>query len=338
MAKTPIFGKKNILVTGGAGFIGSHLCEALLKKNRIICLDNLSNSHLNNIEHLLKDPDFEFVKIDINQPINLEDLPELERFKVKYQGVQEIYHLACPTSAQNFEKYKMETLLANSLGIKNILDLAVKYNSKILLASSSVVYGPRGSNEIKIKENDVGCVNNLSSRSCYDEGKRFAETMFETYSQVNNLEIKIARIFRTYGPRLKLFDGQMITDFIVSALHNEDLVIYGDESFTSSLVFVDDIIDGLIKLMSAPKGLGPVNFGEDRIYRLTDVAQTIIQTLNSSAKVKFEPALQFITALGVPDISKAKEALGWFPLVSIEDGLKKTIDYTIAHEKLITAS
>lgn len=335
MSKTPIFGKKNILVTGGVGFLGSHLCEFLLKKNHVICLDNLSNSNLNNIEHLLKDPDFEFVKVDINQPINLEELPELERFKVRYQGVQEIYHLACPTSAKNFEKYKMDTLLANSLGTKHVLDLAVKYQAKILLASSSVVYGPKKSDEDKVKEEIWGTVNNLSSRGCYDEGKRFAETMMETYGQIYNLDVKIARIFRTYGPRLKLFDGQMIVDFVVSALHNEDLIIYGDETFSSSLMYVSDAIDGLVKLMSAPKDIGPVNFGESRIYRLSEVAQTIIKYLNSSSQIKFEPPLQFITPLCVPDISKAKEALGWFPLTSLEDGLKKTIDFTVAHEKLI---
>ncbi len=337
MPKIPIFGKKNVLITGGAGFIGSHLCEALLKKNRIICLDDLTNSHLNNIEHLLKDPDFEFIKVDINNTFNLEDLPELERFKIKFQGIQEIYHLACPTTAQNFDKQKMQTLLANSVGNKNILDLAVKYNSKILFGSSSVIYGPKRSDDARIKEQEWGSVNLLSPRACYDEGKRFSETMFQTYSQVNNLEIKIARIFRTYGPRLKLFDGQMIVDFIISALHNEDLVIYGDETFSSSLMYVSDLIDGLIKLMEAPRDIGPVNFGDDRAYLLNDVAKLIISKLNSSSRVRFDPPLQFITSLGVPDISKAKEALGWFPLVSLEDGLKKTIDYTIAHEKIIVS-
>jgi len=335
MAKTPIFGKKNVLITGGVGFIGSHLCESLLKKNRVICLDDLSNSHLSNVEHLLKDPDFEFIKVDINNPINLEDLPELERFKIKFQGIQEIYHLACPTSAQNFNKYKMQTLNANSVGNKNVLDLAVKYGAKILLGSSSVIYGPRKSSDIRIKEDEWGTVNLLSPRACYDEGKRFSETMFETYSQVFDLEVKIARIFRTYGPRLKLFDGQMVVDFIVSALHNEDLVIYGDETFTSSLVFVGDLVEGLVKLMEAPKSIGPVNFGDDQVYSLADVAHNIINQLNSTSKVRFEPPMPFMTPLGVPDISKAREALGWFPLVTLESGLKKTIDYTIAHEKLI---
>lgn len=334
MAKTPIFGKKNVLVTGGAGFIGSHLCETLLKKSKVICLDDFSNSHLENIEHLLKDPDFEFVKVNINDPFNLEEMPELDKFKIKFQGIQEIYHLACPTSAKNFDQFKLETLFANSLGTRHILDLAVKYNSKVLLGSSSVVYGPRKS-EAKIKEDELGTVDNLSPRACYDEGKRFAETMFATYSQIYKLDIRIARIFRTFGPRLKLFDGQMITDFIVDAMNGRDLVIYGDEYFSSSLVYVGDMVDGLIKLMDAPTISGPVNLGDDRTYLLKNVAEFIIKTLNSASQIRFDNPLAFITPLGIPDISRAKEELGWFPVVALEEGLKKTIDYTVAHEKMV---
>ena len=334
MSKTPIFGKKNVLVTGGAGFIGSHLCEVLLKKNKVICLDDFSNSHLENIEHLLKDPDFEFIKININNPFDLDEMPELDKFKIKFQGIQEIYHLACPTSAKNFDQFKLETLFANSLGTRHVLDLAVKYNSKILLGSSSVVYGPR-KDENKVKEEEMGTVDNLSPRACYDEGKRFAETMFATYSQIYKLDIRIARIFRTYGPRLKLFDGQMITDFIVDAVNGRDLVIYGGETFSSSLVYVGDMVDGLIKLMDVSSVGGPMNLGEDRVYLLKDVANYIIKFLNSASKIKFDNPLAFITPLGVPDITRAREDLGWFPVVSLEEGLKKTIDYTVAHEKMV---
>ena len=334
MAKTPIFGKKNVLVTGGAGFIGSALCEALLKKNKVICLDDFSNSHLENIEHLLKDADFEFVKVNINNPFNLEEMPELDKFKIKFQGIQEIYHLACPTSAKNFDQFKLETLLANSVGTRAVLDIAVKYNSKVLLGSSSVVYGPR-QDESKIKEEYLGTVDNLSPRACYDEGKRFAETMFATYSQIYKLDIRIARIFRTFGPRLKLFDGQMITDFIVDAVNGRDLVIYGDENFASSLVYIGDMVDGLIKVMDATTISGPVNLGDDQSYLLKDVATFIIKTLNSTSQIKFDKPLAFITPLGVPDITRAREELSWFPVVSLEEGLKKTIDYTVAHEKMV---
>jgi len=335
MPKIPIFGKKNVLVTGGAGFIGSRLCEVLLKKNKVICLDDLSNSKISNIEHLLKDPDFEFIKVNINNIFNLEDFPELEKFKIKFQGIQEIYHLACPTSAKNFNQFKMETLFANSIGTRHILDLAVKYNSRVLFGSSSVVYGPRKSDDEQIKEDDLGLVNNLSQRACYDEGKRFAETMFVTYAQVYKLDARVARIFRTYGPRLKLFDGQMITDFIIDALHGNDLVIYGDENFSSSLMFVDDAVDGLIKVMAAASLSGPVNLGEDRVYKLTDIANFIINLLNSKSKIRFEKPLFFITQLGIPNITRAKEELQWMPVTKLEDGLKKTIDYTVAYEKII---
>lgn len=335
MPKTPIFGKKNVLVTGGAGFIGSHLCEALLKTSKVICLDDFSNSTPANIEHLLKDSNFELLKFNINQPFTLEDFPELEKFKMKFQGLQEIYHLACPTSAKNFDQYKVETLLANSLGTYHVLELAVQHKARVVFGSSAVVYGPRRSDKETFSEDDWGCVNNLSPRSCYDEGKRFAETMTATFTQVHKLDAKIARIFRTYGPRLKLFDGQMVSDFIVDAIRGNDLVIYGDETFSSSLVYVSDVVDGIIKLMAGPANMGAVNLGDDRVYRLYDVAEKIIQMIGTKSKIRFEKPLEFITPLGIPNIHKAKEELGWMPLVSLDDGLRKAIDYTIAHEKTV---
>lgn len=336
MAQVPIFEKKNVVVTGGAGFIGSHLCEELLKQNKVICIDNLSNAPLSNIEHLLKDPNFEFLKIDVNQPFDLENFPELEKFKVKFQGVQEVYHLACPTSGKNFEQYKMQTLLANSFSMKYTLDLAVKNKAKYLFASSAVVYGPRKSDGTSMTEDYAGVVNHLSQRGCYDEGKRFAETMAETYRQIYGLEVKIARIFRTYGPRLKLYDGQMISDFIVNALNGEDLVIYGDETFSTPLLYVSDLVDGLTKLMASEPELQVVNFGSDRVYRVYDMAEQIIKMTNSKSRIVFNPPLLFITPLGVPDISRAKNELGWFPLVSLEQGLEKTISYTVAQQKKVT--
>jgi UDP-glucuronate decarboxylase len=335
MPKTPIFGKKNVLVTGGAGFVGSHLCEALLKTSKVICLDDFSNSTPANIEHLLKDSDFELLKLNINQPFNLDDFPELEKFKIKFQGVQEIYHLACPTSAKNFNQFKIETLLSNSVGTYHVLEMAVKYKARFVLGSSAVVYGPRRPETAAFSEADMGMVDNLSPRACYDEGKRFAETMTSTYMQVYKIDAKIARIFRTYGPRLKLFDGQMISDFIVDAIRGKDLVIYGDETFSSSLIYVSDVIDGLIKLMASPVGTGVVNFGDERAHLLYDVAKSIIEKIGSKSKILFEKPLDFITPLGLPDIRKAKNELGWMPLVMLEDGLKKTIDYTIAKEKTI---
>jgi len=329
------YDKKNILVTGGAGFIGSFLCEQLLKEARVICVDNFVTSSESNIDHLLKNPDFEFIRHDFNQPFDPESFPELGRFKIKFQGIQEIYHLACPTSPKKFDQYKIQTLLANSQAVKNVLDLAVRYHAKIQQASASVVYGPRPNDNRPFKEEDYGSVNALSPRACYDEGKRYAETMFETYREVYHIETKIARIFRTYGPRMPLFDGQMIPDFVTNALDNKDLVIYGDETFKTSLTYVTDIVDGMIKLMAAPEDIGPVNLGSDLDIPLIDVAQRIIEMTGSTSRITFEPPLLFMTQLGLPDITKAKEKLGWLPLVRLDEGLKRSIDYTIAHKSLL---
>lgn len=333
MALSKAFDKKNILVTGGAGFIGSPLCERLAHENaHVICLDNFLNSTPVNIEHILMNEDFVFLNTDVNEPLDLESFRELERFKVRFQGIQEIYHLACPTSAQNFDKYKMQTLRSNSDGMKTILDIATKYSSKVVFSSSAVVYGPRTEDKKMFSEDDLGVYNHLSPRACYDEGKRFAETMCATYVEQFRLDVKIARIFRSYGPRLKLNDGQMINDFISSALKGEDLIIYGDEKFQTSLTFVTDIVDGLVKLMVAPAGTGVVNLGTDYEYDLVDVAKKVITAMQSSSKIRFEDPLPFITELGIPDLRKAKEVLGWFPLVTLDEGLKHTIEYTVANQ------
>jgi UDP-glucuronate decarboxylase len=225
--ENPIFEKKNILVTGGAGFIGSHLCERLLKEAKVICIDNFSNSHPQNINHLLQYPDFEFINHDINTPIDLESIKELDKFKIKFQGIQEIYHLACPTSPAEFEKLKLQSLLANSAAMINTLDLAVKYHAKYVFSSSSVVYGPVTDQKTIFKETDLGVVDQLSPRACYDEGKRFAETCVETYRQFYNVNAKTARVFTTYGPRMRLFQGNPIIDWIVAALERRDIVVNG---------------------------------------------------------------------------------------------------------------
>ncbi len=335
MSETPIFEQKNVLVTGGAGFIGSHLCEKLLKDAKVICLDDLSNSTAKNIEHLMQFENFEFIKHDINQPLDLERFPELEKFKVQFQGVQEIYHLACPTSAKNFDDLKMNTLQSNSIGVINALDLAVRYKAKFLYASSSVVYGPRPADGNAFEESHEGTMNHLSPRGCYDEGKRFGETCVATYEQVHGIDVKIARIFRTYGPRMKLFDGQMIPDFIVDALEGKDMVVYGDDSFTTSLMYVTDAVDGMTKLMKSGPGLGPVNFGGSESHVIVDVAQMIIAKTSSTSTITHEDPLPFMSPLAMPNTVKAKERLGWLPLVRLEDGLTKTIDYTIAHKQIL---
>ena len=329
----PIFEKKNVLVTGGAGFIGSHLCERLLKDAKVICMDNFSNSDPATINHLLQYPDFEFINYDVNKPIDLNQFDELDKFKVKFQGVQEIYHLACPTSPRDFEKLKMQSLWANSQAMVNTLDLAVKFHAKYLFTSSAVVYGDDQGRGDTFKETDLGVVNQLSERACYDEGKRFAETCVETYRQVYGIDTKIARVFTTYGPHMKVFDRQLIPDFIINALEGKDLTIYGDKSFATSLCYVSDIVDGLVRLMNTGPEVKIVNLGGEKAVPYSDVAELIIKMTNSNSHIVIEKPLLFLTQKGLPNVNLAKESLDWLPLVRLEEGLRKTIDYIIARKE-----
>lgn len=332
----PIFEKKNVLVTGGAGFIGSHLCERLLREAKVICIDDFSNSDLRNIEHLLQYPDFEFIKFDVNQPLDLDMFPELDKFRVKFQGIQEIYHLACPTSPKNFENLKIHSLWANSRALLSTLDLAVKYKAKYVFGSSSVVYGDAtDEHNIFAEIDEASKLNHLSPRGCYDEGKRFAETCVETYAQVYKIDAKIARIFTTYGPRMKLRDGLLVPDFILHAIEGKDLVIYGDGQMEQSLCFVTDTVDGLVRLMKASTDLRVVNIGSEEPIKMIEVAEKIISMTRSSSRIVFEAPLVFLTRKGKPDLRRAKEELGWLPLVRLEDGLQRTIDYTVANKEAL---
>lgn len=327
--------KDNVLVTGGAGFIGSHLCERLLKDYNVVCLDDFLTSSEANINHLVQLPNFEFVKQNLSENFDLEAVPELAKFQINVKGFKAIFNLSCPTSAKNFDDLKITTLDSNSVAMKNVLELVRKYKSKFVHVSSSVVYGGRDKAKGKVKEDEEGIVNHLSPRGCYDEGKRFAETAVVTYHQVYKTDFKIARIFRTYGPRERLFDGEMVPDFVVDAANNKDLVIYGDKNFQTSLIYVSDVVDALVKLMNARADIGPVNIGSDVDLKIVDVAKKIVDMTGSRSKIVFDKPLPFITELALPDISKAKEELGWLPLVRLEDGLKKTIDYTLAHKELL---
>lgn len=331
----PIFEKKNVVVTGGAGFIGSHLCERLLREAKVICIDDFSNSHPQNINHLLQYPDFEFINHDINKPIDLEQLSELDKFKVKFQGIQEVYHLACPTSPKDFEKLKMKSLWANSSAMINTLDIAVKHKAKYVFTSSSVVYGEAGKKDQVFKEDEQGVVDHLSPRACYDEGKRFAETCVATYRQVYGIDAKIARVFTTYGPRMKLFDGQPVIDFIMEALESKDVTIYGDKKLSTSLCYISDIVDGLVRLMGSDPEVKVVNLGGDESVNMTALAKIIIDMTGSQSEIKFTDPLVFLTRKGLPDLHYAHDILGWFPLVLLEDGLKKTVDYVIAHKEAL---
>lgn len=334
MSKRAIFDKKNVLITGGAGFIGSHLCDELLQTCKVICLDNFLTGDEKNIDHLLSDPNFEFIKHDINQPIDLESMPELQKFKIEFQGIQEIYHLACPTSPKRFDENKIANLMVNSVGIKNVLDLAVKYNAKFMHFSSSVVYGPRRSENKRIAEDDLGVVDMLSPRSSYDEGKRFAETMVKNYRDVYGIDAKIIRLFRTYGPRMKLNEGNMIPDFISNALDNKDLVIFGDETFSSAFCYISDAIDAALKMMETNFS-GPTNIGSDVDVSVTGIAKKIIETTNSKSKIVYQEKMLFLSSLCLPDITKARNELGWMPVVILNKGLEKTIDDLRASKSLL---
>ncbi|MAF25740.1 NAD-dependent dehydratase [bacterium] len=325
MPKT-IFEKKNVLVTGGAGFIGSHLCDELVKKSKVICVDDFVTGSEGNIDHLLQNPNFEFIKHDLAEPLGFKKYRELAKFKIDFQGIQEIYHLACPTSPKDFEKNRISTVLANSAAMRNALDLAVKYKAKFMQFSSAVVYGSRDAQHPFVHETDLGIVDQLSPRACYDEGKRFAETMTNTYSEVHGLDAKIVRIFRTYGSRMELDGGHMLPDFILAALNNKPLEIYGDERFSTSLCHVSDIVAGVLKVMKSAYRK-PVNLGSNEEHTLVDVAKTVISMTGSKSQISFKKPLLFMSPLPMPQITLAKEKFGWFPITRLEDGLKEIIDY-----------
>jgi UDP-glucuronate decarboxylase len=321
-----IFDKKNILVLGGAGFIGSNLCDELVKDNKVICVDNFSSSNSKNINHLLSNPNFVFINHDMSKALDLESLDELTKFKVSFQGIQEIYNLACPMSPKNFNKNKEAIVVANSLVVKNGLDIALKYKASYMHFSSSVVYGlpeDKDKNE-KVKEDYIGTVDFLSSRASYDEGKRFAETLIDTYREVHGLDTKIIRLFRTYGPRMALRDDQMIPDFVNNALNDDEIVIFGSQNFSSSLCYVDDVIDATIKIMKSDKS-GPYNVGCETDIRLYDVARMIIDITGSKSKIVFEESKLFMAELFIPDTYKIRSDFGWMPVVTLENGLKKAV-------------
>ena len=320
-----IFDAKNVLVIGGAGFIGSHLCDALVENSKVICVDNFSTGFEKNIDHLLANPNFKFIKHDMALPLVLEEYTELKDFKVEFQGVQEIYNLACPTSPLHFENNKIANLLANSYGVKNALDLALKYQAKFMHMSSSVVYGEKEKNPRRVVEEDLGVVDQLSDRASYDEGKRFAESMIKTYHDVYKLDTKIIRPFRIYGPRMPLDQGFMIPDFISDCIDGKDLVIYGNEDFASTFCYIDDCLSAMFKMMASDQP-GPLNIGSDVEIKIAAIAKRIMEFLKSEVKITYADPLLFMTPLAMPNITKARDLLGWMPLVTLDNGLKKTID------------
>lgn len=325
MKKEVIFDKKNILVVGGAGFMGSNLIEHLLENHKVICIDNFVTGSVDNINHLLQFPDFAFIKHDMSENLDLENIQELEKFRIRWQGIQDIIYLACPTSYKDPNKFAIETIKANSIALKNALDIAVKYESRFLFTSSSAVYGDAKDIDGLISEEYIGKNDHLEPRSAYNEGKKFAETMVFNYANHYKLDTSIARIFSTYGPRMIINDGRMIPDFVESALSNKDIVIYGDADSKSSFCYIEDMNDALLKLMDNPYNK-PINIGNPELVSMENVAKKIIELTNSSSKIIFKESLHLQRKL-TPDITKAKEILSWMPTIGLEIGLKKTIEH-----------
>lgn len=304
---------KRILVTGGAGFIGSYLCEELIKRgNDVICLDNFFTGSKDSIRHLLGNNHFELVRHDITKEYFIE--------------VDEIYNLACPASPPHYQYNPIKTAKTSVLGIINMLGLAKRCKARILQASTSEVYGDP--NVHPQKETYWGNVNPIGIRSCYDEGKRMAETLMFDYHRQNNVDIRVIRIFNTYGPNMNKNDGRVVSNFIVQALQNKDITIYGDGSQTRSFCYVSDLINGMIKMMENEIGfIGPVNLGNPVETSILDFAKFIIELTGSKSKIVFLPLPSDDPTQRKPDISLAKEKLNWEPSVDVKDGLLKTIEY-----------
>ncbi len=305
--------KKKVLVTGGAGFLGSHLCEQLLVQgHEVVCLDNYFTGQKKNVVHLLANPYFELVRHDVTMPFFIE--------------VDEIYNLACPASPIHYQYNAIKTVKTSVMGAINMLGLAKRIKARILQASTSEVYGdPEVHPQV---ESYWGHVNPIGIRSCYDEGKRIAETLFINYHQQNNVRIKIMRIFNTYGPRMHPNDGRVVSNFIVQALKGNDITLYGDGSQSRSFCYVDDLIDGMIRLMNSRETFtGPVNIGNPNEFTIHELALKIIQLTGSNSKIVFMPLPSDDPTQRQPDITLAKKELQWEPKIMLEEGLLKTIDY-----------
>jgi len=308
--------KKKVLVTGGAGFVGSHLCERLLNDGHdVVCLDNYFTGQKQNIVHLLSNPYFELIRHDVTNPFYIE--------------VDEIYNLACPASPIHYQYNAIKTMKTSVMGAINMLGLAKRVKAKILQASTSEVYGdplvhPQ-------TETYWGHVNPIGERSCYDEGKRAAETLFVNYHKQNNVRIKIIRIFNTYGPRMHPNDGRVVSNFIVQALQNKDITVYGDGQQTRSFQYVDDLVEGMIRMMASPESFtGPVNIGNPNEFTIMQLAEEVIQLTNSKSKIVRMPLPSDDPMQRQPDIELAKKMLNWEPKIQLKEGLIKTIDYFAA--------
>ena len=303
---------KRILVTGGAGFLGSHLCDRLIADgHEVICLDNFFTGKKKNIAHLLSNPNFELMRHDVIQPI--------------YAEVDWIFNLACPASPVHYQRDPVRTIKTNVMGALNSLGCAKQNQARVLQASTSEVYG-----DPKVHpqpESYRGAVNPIGIRACYDEGKRTAETLFFDYHRQHGLDIRVVRIFNTYGPRMTANDGRVVSNFIMQALTGEDITIYGNGTQTRSFCYVDDLIDGIVKMMNVENFIGPVNLGNPGEFTMLELAELILKLTGSKSKIVYQPLPQDDPTQRCPVIDLAKEKLNWTPTVKLEDGLKVTIDY-----------
>lgn len=304
---------KRILVTGGAGFLGSHLCERLLNEgNEVVCVDNYFTGNKQHIIHLMQNPNFELIRHDVIQPIYLE--------------VDEIYNLACPASPIHYQYNPIKTVKTSVMGAINMLGLAKRINAKILQASTSEIYGDP--NLHPQPEEYWGNVNPIGLRSCYDEGKRCAETLFFDYHRQNKVRIKVIRIFNTYGPNMHPQDGRVVSNFIMQALHNENITIYGSGEQTRSFCYCDDLIEAMIRMMNTNDSVtGPINIGNPNEFTIRQLAEIVIELTGSKSKIVYQPAVADDPTQRQPTINKAKEILHWEPTIQLRDGLRKTIDY-----------
>ena len=305
--------KKRILITGGAGFLGSQLCEKLLNEDHeVICLDNYFTGQKENITHLLKNPYFEIIRHDVTMPFFIE--------------VDEIYNLACPASPIHYQYNPIKTIKTSVMGAINMLGLAKRIKAKILQASTSEVYGDP---EVHPQtESYWGNVNPIGERSCYDEGKRCAESLFVNYHKQNDVRIKIIRIFNTYGPKMHPNDGRVVSNFIMQALQNKDITIFGNGTQTRSFCYVDDLLDGLVRMMDTDDSIiGPINMGNPNEFSMNELASLVIKLTDSKSKLIYLPLPSDDPLQRKPDITKAKEILDWEPKIELEEGLKETIKY-----------
>jgi UDP-glucuronate decarboxylase len=304
---------KRILVTGGAGFLGSHLCERLLERGHdVICLDNFFTSQKTNVAHLLGQPNFELLRHDITQPVWLE--------------VDQIYNLACPAAPGHYQFNPIKTMKTSVMGAINVLGMAKRCRAKVLQASTSEVYGDP---EVHPQpESYRGAVNPIGPRACYDEGKRAAETLFMDYHRMNRVNVRIVRIFNTYGPRMHPFDGRVVSNFIRQALAGDDITIYGDGHQTRSFCYRDDLVEGIVRMMEGPDDfIGPVNLGNPQEFTILELAQLVLEMTGAKSRLVFEPLPQDDPIRRQPDISLARRRLGWEPRTALREGLIKTIEW-----------